>query len=78
MVPNELKGKDGRFLYGGEDECPKWIQRGQEAGSLESAGGKTDDSESSDYDELPESDDGDGKNGTTLVFDRDEEWDPND
>lgn len=77
-VPNELKGKGGRFLYGGEDECPKWIQRGQEAGSLESAGGKTDDSESSDYDELPESDDGDSKNGTTLVFDRDEEWDPND
>lgn len=81
-VPNQSKSKDGRFLYGGEDECPKWIERGQEAGSLETDGGKNDDSELPEYDsdtaELPESDDSDGKNGTTLAFDRDDEWDPND
>ncbi|XP_044500649.1 protein EMBRYO SAC DEVELOPMENT ARREST 30-like [Mangifera indica] len=79
-VPYQVKGNGGRSLYGGEDECPKWIQHGQEAASLD-ARGNNDNSESSDYEEtteLSESDDNDGKNTATLPFDRDEEWDPND
>ncbi|KAJ0079921.1 hypothetical protein Patl1_22900 [Pistacia atlantica] len=80
-VPNQIKGNGGRFLYGGEDECPKWIQHGQEEAASLEARGINDDSESLDYEyatELPESDDNDGKNTATLPFDRDEEWDPND
>ncbi|KAL5835036.1 hypothetical protein ACOSQ3_014624 [Xanthoceras sorbifolium] len=81
-VPDQLKGNDGRILYGGEDECPKWMKRSQEAGSVEAEGGRNDDSDLAEYEsdatELPESDDDGGKSSATLPFDRDDEWDPND
>lgn len=82
-VSKPVKGKDGRYLYGGEDECPKWMQQGQKPSSVETAeGGANDDSDSPEYDndmssELESSND-EGKSSSTLVFDRDDEWDPND
>uniref|UniRef100_A0A2P2L8J2 O-fucosyltransferase family protein n=1 Tax=Rhizophora mucronata TaxID=61149 RepID=A0A2P2L8J2_RHIMU len=70
----QLKGDDGRFLYGGEDECPKWMEHGQKAVSF--------DDSASDYEnenvELQESDDTGGKSSLTLSLEQDEEWDPND
>ncbi|KDP27357.1 hypothetical protein JCGZ_20181 [Jatropha curcas] len=78
-----LEGKDGRYLYGGEDECPEWMQHGQEASPLESAGAegvKNDDNEP-DYenDVIPqESDNTGGKSSFTSPMDLDDEWDPND
>ncbi|KAK4838867.1 hypothetical protein QYF36_000644 [Acer negundo] len=83
-VPDQLKSNDGRILYGGEDECPTWMKRSQEAGSVEATGVRNNDSDLAEYEsdttELPESDD-DGitsKSSTALPFDRDDEWDPND
>ncbi|KAM5550348.1 protein EMBRYO SAC DEVELOPMENT ARREST 30 [Rosa sericea] len=78
-----LKGNDGRVVYGGEEECPKWMQHGQEvpAQSTGEEVGKSDDNESSDYGNIvveePESNDSDRTN-VTLVFDQDDEMDPND
>ncbi|KAK3198116.1 hypothetical protein Dsin_021531 [Dipteronia sinensis] len=81
-VPDQLKGNDGRILFGGEDECPTWMRRSQEAGSLEATGGRNNDSDLAEYEsdttELPESDDDGSKSSTALPFDRDDEWDPND
>ncbi|PRQ45908.1 putative GDP-fucose protein O-fucosyltransferase [Rosa chinensis] len=76
-----LKGNDGRVVYGGEEECPKWMQHGQEvpAQSTGEEVGKSDDNESSDYNivvEEPESND--DRTNVTLVFDQDDEMDPND
>lgn len=77
-----IEGVDGRYLYGGEDECPEWMQHGQEAAPLESMGaerGKNDDE--SDYENdvvQQESDDTGGKSSLSLPMDQDDEWDPND
>lgn len=74
-----MKSKDGRILFGGEDECPKWMKQSQNAASGETEGSKNDDSDSTEYEgdttELPETDD-DGSKSTSTDFDRDEEWDP--
>ncbi|KAK2638239.1 hypothetical protein Ddye_026034 [Dipteronia dyeriana] len=81
-VPDQLKGNYGRILYGGEDECPTWMKRSQEAGSVEATGGRNNDSDLAEYEsdttELPEFDDDGSKSSTALPFDRDDEWDPND
>ncbi|TXG66355.1 hypothetical protein EZV62_007630 [Acer yangbiense] len=81
-VPDQLKSNDGRILYGGEDECPTWMKRSQEAGSVEATDGRNNDSDLAEYEsdttELPESDDDGSKSSTALPFDRDDEWDPND
>ncbi|KAK9290540.1 hypothetical protein L1049_008710 [Liquidambar formosana] len=84
-VPNQVKGSDGRFLYGGEDKCPEWMQHGLESVSLELAateGGKFDENELPEYgtdlDEQPELDDSNNRTNTTLPLDQDEEMDPND
>ncbi|XP_057980724.1 protein EMBRYO SAC DEVELOPMENT ARREST 30 [Malania oleifera] len=81
---DQVKGDDGRFLYGGEDTCPEWMQRDLETVSLRSAGagvGKVDETDSSDYenaiDEQQESDDSSSK-AAFLSLDQDEEMDPND
>lgn len=83
-APTPVKGSDGRILYGGEDECPEWMEHGEKAVAFESAGeegGKLDESEQeyeNDIVELPESFDSGGKTNATLVWDQDEEMDPND
>ncbi|GLT69923.1 hypothetical protein SLA2020_420320 [Shorea laevis] len=83
-APTLVKGSDGRILYGGEDECPEWMEHGEKAVAFESAGeegGKLDESEQeyeNDIVELPESYDSGGKTNATLVWDQDEEMDPND
>ncbi|KAE8099711.1 hypothetical protein FH972_017668 [Carpinus fangiana] len=78
-----VKGDDSRILYGGEDECPEWMQHGERAVSLAGEeGGKLDENEFQEYEndteELPESFDSGGKTNVTLVWDQDEEMDPND
>ncbi|KAG2685436.1 hypothetical protein I3760_10G124900 [Carya illinoinensis] len=82
-IPTDVKGNDGRVLYGGEDDCPKWMEHGDKAVASESAGkeGGNFDNESEyeiDIVELPESFDSGGKSNVTLVWDQDEEMDPND
>ncbi|XP_062003088.1 protein EMBRYO SAC DEVELOPMENT ARREST 30 [Rosa rugosa] len=78
-----LKGNDGRVVYGGEEECPKWMQQHGQEVPAQSTGeevGKSDDNESSDYGNIvveePESND--DRTNVTLVFDQDDEMDPND
>ncbi|KAF3507774.1 hypothetical protein F2Q69_00002962 [Brassica cretica] len=72
-----IRSDDGRFLYGGEDECPKWIKS---AGVEKS---KTDDSDQPDYEhdlltEQSETEEEFAKSKVASAFDQDEEWDPND
>ncbi|KAE9590875.1 hypothetical protein Lal_00023025 [Lupinus albus] len=80
VASNHVRGKDGRFLYGDEDQCPKWIQ----AGSLAKEGVKSEDEtqtdyESNDFVNESESDkDGAKTNQTSLWDQQDEEMDPND
>ncbi|KAG2316231.1 hypothetical protein Bca52824_019353 [Brassica carinata] len=73
----QIRSDDGRFLYGGEDECPKWIKS---AGVEKS---KTDDGEQPDYEhdlltEESETEEEFAKSKVASAFDQDEEWDPND
>lgn len=83
-VPTHVKGNDGRDLFGGEDECPKWMQHGEKTVLLASAGegSKLDETESPEYeddlDKQSESYESGGKTNVTLVWDQDEEMDPND
>ncbi|KAK8634218.1 hypothetical protein V6N13_015046 [Hibiscus sabdariffa] len=71
----QIKGKDGRVLYGDEHECPKWMQ------SAGAVGARNDDTESdeddNDVDEQLEHDSG-FPSSLTSTIDNDEEWDPND
>ncbi|KAF7816630.1 protein EMBRYO SAC DEVELOPMENT ARREST 30-like [Senna tora] len=79
-----VKSKDGRFVFGDEDECPKWMKNANEVGlgtegvKLEEIGSP--DYESNDFVEESESetDKNGGKTNTTLIWDQDEEMDPND
>ncbi|XVE62561.1 hypothetical protein DITRI_Ditri06bG0127800 [Diplodiscus trichospermus] len=75
----KIKGKDGRLLYGGEQECPKWMQ------SAGAEGFRNDDSESAEDDnDVVEQLEPDGgaaaavTSSLTSLIDHDEEWDPND
>ncbi|XP_010655159.1 protein EMBRYO SAC DEVELOPMENT ARREST 30 isoform X2 [Vitis vinifera] len=84
-IPNQVKGNDGRLLYGGEDNCPEWMQRGMEMVKVDPGAterSKADEVELPDYetdlDEQPENDDTSGNTNTTLPFDQDDEMDPND
>ncbi|KAG6737533.1 hypothetical protein POTOM_059060 [Populus tomentosa] len=84
-VPKQVKGNDGRFLYGGEDECPRWMQLSQEDTRSESAVVEegSDDNSESEYEnhgvEQQESDDSRDRSGLTQIpMDQDDEWDPND
>ncbi|XP_022743455.1 uncharacterized protein LOC111294426 [Durio zibethinus] len=75
-IRKQIKGKDGRLLYGGEEECPKWMQS---AG----AGGVRNDytelaEDDNDVVEQLESDGADVTSSLTSLIDHDEEWDPND
>ncbi|KAF5471977.1 hypothetical protein F2P56_008733 [Juglans regia] len=81
-IPTDVKVDNGRILYGGEDDCPKWMERGDKAVVSESAGKGGNFENELEYEidvvELPESYDSGGKSNVTLVWDRDEEMDPND
>ncbi|KAJ4844223.1 Protein EMBRYO SAC DEVELOPMENT ARREST 30 [Turnera subulata] len=83
-VSNQLTSKDGRFLYGGEDECPKWMQRGKVGYPSWSTGaGVKSDSSDLDYQddaiEQQESDESGSKSSLTQqTIEQDEEWDAND
>ena len=85
-VPKQVKGNDGRFLYGGEDECPRWMQLSQEddtrSESAVAEEGSDDNSESeykNDGAEQQESDDSRGRSSLNQIpMDQDDEWDPND
>ncbi|GMI79047.1 embryo sac development arrest 30 [Hibiscus trionum] len=72
----QIKGKDGRVLYGDEHECSKWMK------SAGAAGARNDDTESTEDDndvvEQQEHDDFDFTSSLTSTIDNDEEWDPND
>ncbi|CAN1791078.1 Protein EMBRYO SAC DEVELOPMENT ARREST 30 [Linum perenne] len=82
-VPTMLKDKQGRVVFGGEDECPKWMQSNQESAVVESGaaaeGGSNEDAESEYENEFVETQDLDAsKSSLTLAIDQDDEWDPND
>ncbi|XP_065852175.1 protein EMBRYO SAC DEVELOPMENT ARREST 30 [Euphorbia lathyris] len=75
-----VEGKDGRYLFGGEDKCPEWMQRGQETTTLETmeAEVKTVEIESEYENDTVQDSDESGKSSLTLAMDQDDEWDPND
>ncbi|KAJ8771669.1 hypothetical protein K2173_026846 [Erythroxylum novogranatense] len=78
-VSKQLKGNDGRLLYGGEDECPKWMQNNQKVVPSEAAGEVSQDSMLESEEEMvdeQDSEDIDDKSSLTLPVD--DEWDPND
>ncbi|KAG6750750.1 hypothetical protein POTOM_045260 [Populus tomentosa] len=84
-VPKQVKGSDGRFLYGGEDECPTWMKHSQEDTHFEStvaedgSNGNNELEYENDGVEQQESDDNAVKSSLTqLPVDQDNEWDPND
>lgn len=84
-ITTQVKGKDGRILYGGEDTCPEWMQRGMEIIKVDPGAaekGKAEEVELPEYetdlDEPPETDDASVNTNTTLLFDQDDEMDPND
>ncbi|XP_062077334.1 protein EMBRYO SAC DEVELOPMENT ARREST 30 [Humulus lupulus] len=80
---NIVRGEDGRVLYDGEEECPKWMQHDEDivSESLAEEEEKTDEDELPEYEsnlvEQPESNSS-GNTNTSLLFDQDEEMDPND
>ena len=82
-TPTRVRGNDGQVLFGGEEDCPKWMQHDQgvtfsESNSEEES--KDEDDELLDYEsnltEQPESNNS-GNNNASLIFDQDEEMDPN-
>ncbi|KAM6554279.1 hypothetical protein CsatB_015041 [Cannabis sativa] len=82
-TPNIVRGKEARVLYGGEEECPKWMQHDENivSESFAEEEGKTDDDDLLEYEsnlvEQPESNSS-GNTNTSLLFEQDEEMDPND
>ncbi|TYG38224.1 hypothetical protein ES288_D13G204200v1 [Gossypium darwinii] len=72
----QIKGKDGRIVFGGEEECPKWMELARAEGA------RNEDMESAEDDndtvEQLEPDAVDATSSLTSLIDHDEEWDPND
>lgn len=82
-TPILVRGENGQVLYGGEEECPKWMQHDEDviSESFVEEEGKNDDDELPEYEsnlveqaELNNT----GNTNTSLIFDQDEEMDPND
>ncbi|XP_010549684.1 PREDICTED: uncharacterized protein LOC104820779 isoform X2 [Tarenaya hassleriana] len=69
---------DGRYLYGGEDECPKWIKSAGGEKSKSDNDDETPDYENDLLSEQSETDEDYLKSKVELAFDQDDEWDPND
>ncbi|KAK8545526.1 hypothetical protein V6N13_066805 [Hibiscus sabdariffa] len=75
-ITKQVKGKDGRILYGGEEECPKWMHSARGEGAIDD---KTESAEDDDdAAEQLEADATDVTSSLTSLIDHDEEWDPND
>lgn len=82
-IPKAVVDSNKQVLYGGEDECPKWMQNVLPTVSLESVSQKLEsDSDTSedevDSDEQPEFDDKDSQKDSVQSSEQDEEMDPND
>ncbi|GAV77286.1 O-FucT domain-containing protein [Cephalotus follicularis] len=82
-APLRIKSSDDQYLYGGEDECPKWMQQSSTAFILDSsgaAGGKYYDNELPDYEsdqpEQQESDD--SSSSTPLLSYNEDDFEAND
>ncbi|KAF9614872.1 hypothetical protein IFM89_020969 [Coptis chinensis] len=78
-----IKDGNDRVLYGGEDECPKWMQHGLATVSLEAVRSKEGtDSEPSedeiDFDGQTEFDDNGSRMDSVPSSEQDDEMDPND
>ncbi|KAG4135753.1 hypothetical protein ERO13_D08G235900v2 [Gossypium hirsutum] len=72
-ITKPIKGKDGRILFGGEPECPKWMQ------SARAEKARTNETEpAEDENDVPEQLEPDVISSLTSLIDHDEEWDPND
>lgn len=83
-TPTRVRGGNDQVLYGGEEECPKWMQHDQDINisvSLAEEEGKNEDIDLIEYEsnlvEEPESNNG-GNTNASLIFEQDEEMDPND
>ncbi|KAJ4976754.1 hypothetical protein NE237_001860 [Protea cynaroides] len=84
-IPTSVRGIDGQLLYGGEDECPKWMEHGLATVSLKVGSaqeGRVDEKESTEdktnLDELPEYEDNGSRTDSTPSSEHDEEMDPGD
>ncbi|XP_054777733.1 protein EMBRYO SAC DEVELOPMENT ARREST 30 [Prosopis cineraria] len=79
---NSVKSKDGRVLFGDEEECPKWMKHASQAGSGTEGGVMVEDNGLPDYEtnDLVEESESEknGKTNVTLIWEQDEEMDPND
>lgn len=76
---NHVKSMDGRFLFGDEEQCPKWMKRAsQENSDIE--GVMVEDNGSPDYEinDFGEESDKNDKTNVTMIWEQDEEMDPND
>ncbi|KAI9123700.1 hypothetical protein K1719_005000 [Acacia pycnantha] len=76
---SRVKSKDGRFLFGDEEECPKWMKHASQTGSG-TEGVTVEDNGLPDYEsnDFIEESDKNGKTNLTLIWEQDEEMDPND
>ncbi|KAF6146976.1 hypothetical protein GIB67_036695 [Kingdonia uniflora] len=84
-IPNPVKDSNNRLLYGGEDECPKWMQGGLGAVSLRAKTSLKDEVNANENelseDEMDldsESDDKGTKMYANTSVDQDDEMDPDD
>ncbi|EXB31250.1 hypothetical protein L484_014733 [Morus notabilis] len=83
-TPTRVRGGNDQVLYGGEEECPKWMQHDQDINISESLAeeeGKNEDIDLLEYEsnlvEEHESNNS-GNTNASLIFEQDEEMDPND
>ncbi|KAF8412347.1 hypothetical protein HHK36_000309 [Tetracentron sinense] len=85
-IPKTVKDTNNHFLYGGEDECPQWMQRGLTTVALKAAGTEEESSvnenesqdDETDLDEQTESNDNGSRTDATPSLEQDEEMDPDD
>ncbi|OUZ99464.1 GDP-fucose protein O-fucosyltransferase [Macleaya cordata] len=84
-IPIAVKDENDRLLYGGEDECPKWMQHGLtsvSAVAVTKEDGNVGENESSedepDLDGQQESDEMGNRTDSNSPSDQDEEMDPDD
>lgn len=82
---SQVKDGDGRFLYGGEDNCPEWMQQNLDTIASQSSGAsgdKIDEIDSPEYENVMEERTQFYQNSVRYTdspqFDQDEEMDPND
>ncbi|KAJ4965063.1 hypothetical protein NE237_016912 [Protea cynaroides] len=81
--PNPVRGSNGQLLYGGDDECSKWMERGLATVSLEVGNAQdvqVDEMEwaddETDLDKQLQSDDNSSRMDSTPPSEQDKEMDP--